>query len=995
MINGILKISELAKLLVALKDAKLLVANKQNKKNYYIQLSDVKGDKIVELNEYLANESSSDTKNTIELKFDDESTKMLNVFNGKDGEIGKTGPKGIDGKQGNSMDSPENYDRIKYYDDVLFIVNNNDSNDINKVWSAYQGKVMQDFLNSLSEIIMDDDTYDLLFRNEVSIDLEYDAKADNQDILIVHSDNSSHKTYIKYWTYEDEADEEYFYLIKNSNNKDEYVKIENVDGVPFDIWTHYYLTDNPLHDVYYTRKIHNVINEETGEIISSDYIYTEISKPTWMDLEFTTTVEDVNSIILYQNPNIPQDDDHYIPSTPEDEEIITTYKPITEIYVDNLKYVDLTVDINKIITKTVTVKPTDYSNSLIGIEYDATKIQVFEDGRIMALDEPCETVVKIFSVDNPNIFAQININVVVLVNGITFENPLLKCYKDDPVYKIVPIIMPENVTNPVLKYEIESIYEEIDFDDVFDFDSDLVNISFKPGKEGYIYYKDDNDEYDQVFINNLAQSYQLINSDDEVIFTYEDDIIPVLYLFKESDIASVDEEGNVTFLKEGTTTVYVSSTDGSNLTSTLTIEVQTRSTNIEIDCELYNMTKTHTELNENGEEIEVEETIENCLDILLGRQNAITINATVLPENTSNKTLIWELVGNGNVQIEPSEDTLSCIVLMNSYSDEDDISLRIRTEDNGAERSIRLIGKQSINRIEIHEKNKDTVNSISLDKDETITLTAIIDPNNASNKKVIWSLNEDPSIVELNNGKVELIPSADTSECIVTAIGGGDSKIYVRPQDGSKSGGKLLESTVNVASVILITSITLNNNKDIVMYSGLNTYSIGYDILPIDAYNKRLIWKSTNENVVTVNENGEITSHNAGNAKVYAIANDNSGVISNISVKVITPSEEINFTNDDDEYVLVASTDKSILLSTYVLDLDINENYTLVASIYPDNASIQLLNYEVEDDTIADVDNNGNITALKSGTTKVFVSSIDKDSEGNPLLSAECIINVK
>ena len=52
---------------------------------------------------------------------------------------------------------------------------------------------------------MTDEEYQLRFNEQVFIDLEFKTKQNNQSTFIAHNDNASHKTYVKYWTYEDDG----------------------------------------------------------------------------------------------------------------------------------------------------------------------------------------------------------------------------------------------------------------------------------------------------------------------------------------------------------------------------------------------------------------------------------------------------------------------------------------------------------------------------------------------------------------------------------------------------------------------------------------------------------------------------------------------------------------------------------------------------------------------------------------------------------------------
>ena len=167
-----------------------------------------------------------------------------------------------------------------------------------------------------------------------------------------------------------------------------------------------------------------------------------------------------------------------------------------------------------------------------------------------------------------------------------------------------------------------------------------------------------------------------------------------------------------------------------------------------------------------------------------------------------------------------------------------------------------------------------------------------------------------------------------------------------------------------------------------VVYGNRTVYDIPYIIQPTDAYNKSLKWYSTDDNIAHINGPARFTAITPGKAKIYAVAQDNSGVIASLDIEVLIASEEIILSESSEEY---------IVLSSYELNLNVNDNYTLITAVYPDNATLQVLNYVSEDPTIAEIDNNGNITALKEGTTKIIITTNDKEGK---TLHAECVVNI-
>lgn len=939
MITQIQRVSDLQLLLTALSDAKLIVANKEQKTNYAIKVPQVQGDKIININEIEA--SGESITNVIDVSFNTLGSKYFIVYNGHQGEQGQQGNKGEDGDKG---DSP--YQDLQTNKKVLVIAND-DVTDNNEyaVWSGYRGKVYYDFLNSLSEIILNADTYDLLFRDEVFLQLEFNTKADNQDITIVNYDTSNHKKYVKYWTYEDDGlDVEYF--IKNG---DEYIKLEN-----FDVWKDFYLSDE-LSECYTRTLESEIINTDTGET-NSWYEYHPVNKPTWMYLEFETISEDTTSNIIYSTTNLPDDEEQYIIPDTSEEEVIVSHIRISSIKIDDSTSITIKSDINNIITKAVTILPTNYINSPIGIEYDENMVKVFEDGRIMALDTPGETTVRIYSIENPNIYAEIHLNIVILVNSLMFESTNIKGYVGDTI-QLNPIITPSNATNKELKYTIiDDDYKVISFEDAFIIDEETNNISLKD--ENVDIFIKEQDAYIKLVINNLTDDYQLL-ANDFVIYSKDDDEIPTLYKENLDVIGTVDQTGLVTFIKEGEVSIKAETTDNTGLSAMITLNVLTKAQDIVID-RLY---RKEIESEDEEEEMIV---LDNCYDILIdteGKNRFMnTIEAQLLPSDTSVKELSWELESlNPNVYLSVSDDTLSCQIKVTRYTDP--IKLIVSTIDGGARKEIYLIGKTPISNIYL---NSDL---ITLDLGDTYNLTATIFPNSSNNKNLEWSIS--------NSFIADLQVSEDTHSCKVITKNGGDAIITVRATDGSNT-----YATCRLESVILITGIELNNNAKMVVYGNGNTYEIPYIITPAEAYNKTLKWYSTNDNIAHIDGQGRFIAGTPGNAKIYAVAQDNSGVVSSIDIEVLIASEEIILSESSEEY---------IILSSYNLDLNVNDNYTLITAVYPDNASLQVLNYISEDPTIAEVDNNGNITALKPGTTKIIITTNDKDGKE---LHAECVVNI-
>ena len=126
-------------------------------------------------------------------------------------------------------------------------------------------------------------------------------------------------------------------------------------------------------------------------------------------------------------------------------------------------------------------------------------------------------------------------------------------------------------------------------------------------------------------------------------------------------------------------------------------------------------------------------------------------------------------------------------------------------------------------------------------------------------------------------------------------------------------------------------------------------------------------WKSTDTNVVTVTDAGVINAVGAGTATVKLTVGN---VSASCKVTVLQPVT-------------------SISLDRTSLSLDALGTYQLVAWVYPSTANNQNVVWESSDTSVATVDENGLVTALKKGTTTITVKSTDGSN-----ISRSCTVTV-
>lgn len=131
--------------------------------------------------------------------------------------------------------------------------------------------------------------------------------------------------------------------------------------------------------------------------------------------------------------------------------------------------------------------------------------------------------------------------------------------------------------------------------------------------------------------------------------------------------------------------------------------------------------------------------------------------------------------------------------------------------------------------------------------------------------------------------------------------------------------------------------------------------------LKVENTNKKATFVSSNEEVLTVNENGVVEAKSVGSAKIYALIQD-----------------EKEFKSNSLEFNVLAKSDIKVTLDVETPMLIVNDTFDLKPTI-TGNINNYPVSYISSDTTVATIDNSGKITALKEGKTKISI--VIKDIE--------------
>lgn len=239
----------------------------------------------------------------------------------------------------------------------------------------------------------------------------------------------------------------------------------------------------------------------------------------------------------------------------------------------------------------------------------------------------------------------------------------------------------------------------------------------------------------------------------------------------------------------------------------------------------------------------------------------------------------------------------------------------------------------------------------SIVKTESMKLEYSILPLASDNQKLKWSSN------------ATYIASVDESTGVITAHKVGDAIITATATDGSK----VSASTRIHVTPLKVSQIELSTKALDVLWS--TTETLTATVSPELADNKTLKWTSDNEEVATVTQEGVVKGLKVGNANITVMATDGSEVSATCKVTV--------------KPVVID-------LSTKTINLRKGESYAeQVVTVLPDNYEHKEVVWTSADNSIASVDSEGMITAVKPGITTIKYS-LGYDSS----ITAECKIIV-
>ena len=312
------------------------------------------------------------------------------------------------------------------------------------------------------------------------------------------------------------------------------------------------------------------------------------------------------------------------------------------------------------------------------------------------------------------------------------------------------------------------------------------------------------------------------------------------------------------------------------------------------------------------------------VDIEVGK--SVTVSATVKPSDATDKTLTWSSLNPDIATV----DSTGKITGVNAGT----CKIRVGTPTNDF-----IMSHITVNVVVPPTSISVTPTSMTFTREYEINQAmATVLPENATDKTITWaSSNTNVAEVE-SDGSITAISNGT---CVITAT---NSKGY--------------KATINVTVDIAPTNITLDKN-DITLTKVNQTATIKANVLPSSANNKSVTWTSSNPSVATVSSSGVVTAKTMGQAIITAKTHN--GLVATTIVTVDIPCESIT------------------LNQTSISANKIGQTFNLVATALPTAITNPTFTWTSTDEKVAIV-TNGLVTITGFGECQIKASYGGKEA---------------
>ena len=319
---------------------------------------------------------------------------------------------------------------------------------------------------------------------------------------------------------------------------------------------------------------------------------------------------------------------------------------------------------------------------------------------------------------------------------------------------------------------------------------------------------------------------------------------------------------------------------------------------------------------------------------ITGEQTVAVESSIVLSDDEGGWFDDWSFSGEGRVNIQADGKTATItgvtpgkVTITHSWG--------LGILSGSSTHKITVIHNVKVDSVDIQYEGQ-SVSELNLSTNDTVTLTAVVLPENATNKGVQWETT-DSDVVSVENGEIN-------------ALKAGEATVKVSSSENEEITDSIQIHVTDVEpESFTISAEGLTGETGTTYIDG--TLQLVANFEPSNTTNKAVTWKSDNSDIATVDENGLIEGVSIGTTTIHATSVQNPSLSATYIVKV----DEIMMT---DFQVVTDDLDNTVI---------VGETLNVRAIIKPDDYPNKNVIWESNDPDIATVDENGVVTTHKPG----------------------------
>ena len=492
-------------------------------------------------------------------------------------------------------------------------------------------------------------------------------------------------------------------------------------------------------------------------------------------------------------------------------------------------------------------------------------------------------------------------------------------FSDNSNKGVKSVIVDEEITDEDIDYEYESSDESVavvddegNIETVSSGDA-IVTVTDNRGNEDYMHVVVDDEDID------LYTTEYNLNVDEYVQVEYKLNSISlsehdIKWSSDDTSIAVVDNSGVITAVNSGSTYININVGD--------TIQK-----------------KIHVNVLENL-------TLPEELDISLEEVNLKIgdfqiVSANVYPYSAYNKEIVWKSDNDSIATVNNG------VIRAVGYGE----AIVSATTVNGIRREIKVVVGTTVQEV---EEVKFSQHSIDMNVDEVKRVSYDILPDDAIDKAVRFYY--DNNYIEVDDsGNVKALKTGSTILTITTSNGKMDTMVI-----NIKGDEEYLVKYIEISKNTLNINVEDTSKLEATLGNGTE--------------NDELVWTSSNDKIVSVDQEGNIKGINSGSAIIYVYLKSNSSVRGNCYVSVKTKDIKVS----------------KVKLNTNKVQLTVGDSKILIPTIEPANATDKKLKWVSSNEKVVKVDSKGSVKAIGAGSAVVKVMA-----NGNESIFASCEVIVK